>query len=465
MTEKERERLWVLRARAAGKLRTKEAAERLGVSERQVKRLLRALRSRGDAAAVHRLKGRRSNRALSAKVRGKVLRLRERLYDDYGPTLLAEKLSEKHRIEVSRETIRGWLIAEGRWKVRRSKRERHPWRERRARFGELVQLDTSIHDWLEGGEKAVLVAAIDDATNVVFGLFAEGDSVFANFDVIRSWVESHGRPLGFYVDRHTHFSIADADGVQRSETTQIGRAMGELGVEMISAYTPQAKGRVERLFRTLQDRLVKELRERKIRTIDAANKFLVTSYWPAFNEQFGRVARDPHDAHRPLTGEQRRRLGSIFSWREERTLRPDETIQYAGRHFLLETRGAAKLRPGRKVEVLLDGTGGMRVVHEGRDLGYRDVPVKASKPRIAKRHLHELVNAPADWTPPKTHPWRGLVCPGARRRAVAAAASLPGVSGDRSAVASVQAGRGEGAARFAEQALRARSLAAPRRGP
>ena len=289
--------------------------------------------------------------------------------------------------------------------------------------------------------------------------------MFANFDVIRSWVESHGRPLGFYVDRHMHFSVADEDGVQRSETTQIGRAMGELSVELISAYTPQAKGRVERLFRTLQDRLVKELRERKIRTIEAANRFLVTSYWAEFNEQFSRAARDTNDAHRPLAGEQRRNLGRIFSWREERTLRPDETIQYGGHHFLLETRGAPKLRPGRKVEVLLDGAGGMRVVHEGRDLGYREVPLRASKPRVAKPHPRELVNAPASWTPPKTHPWRGLVCPGARRRAAAAAASLPGVSGDRSAVASAQAGRGEGAARFAEQALRARSLAAPRRGP
>jgi transposase len=447
LTEKERDRLWVLKARVAGKLRTREAAERLGVSERQVKRLVQALRERGDEAAIHGHKGAPSNRALAPKLRAQVLELQERRYGDYGPTLLAEKLAKNHKIRISRETLRSWLVAEGRWKARRSRRERHPWRERRARFGELVQLDTSIHDWLEGGEKAVLVAAIDDATSVVFGLFAEGDSVFANFDVIRSWVESHGRALGFYVDRHTHFSIADESGVQRSETTQIGRAMGELGVEMIPAYTPQAKGRVEKLFRTLQDRLVKELRDRRIRTIEAANRFLVKSYWAEYNEQFSRAAHDPHDAHRPLTGEQRRNLGRIFSWREERTLRPDETIQYAGRHFLLETRRAAKLRPGRKVEVLLDGTGGMRVQHEGRDLSYREVPAKAPRPRVEKRHPHELLNQPAPWTPPKTHPWRGLVCPGARRRAAASAASLPGVPGDRSAIASSQVTRGEGAAR------------------
>jgi transposase len=450
MTEKERERLWVLKARAAGKLRTKEAAERLGISERQVKRLVRALRSRGDRAAVHGLKGRPSNRALSAKVREKVLRLWERLYDDYGPTLFAEKLWEKHGIKVSRETIRGWRIAEGRWRVRRSKRERHPWRERRARFGELVQLDTSIHDWFEGrGEKAVLVAAIDDATNVAFGLFASGDTVFANFDVIRSWVESHGRPLAFYVDRHTHFSVADEEGCQRSETTQIGRALDELDVELISARSPQAKGRVERLFGTLQDRLVKELRERKIRTIEEANRFLVTTFWPAYNERFVRAPRDPHDAHRPPTGEQRRKLWYIFSWREERTLRPDETIQVDGRHFLLETGGVGKLRPGRKVEVLREPGGGMRVVYEGRDVGYREV-ARPARLRRTKRHVRELVHLPASSPPPTTHPWRRLG-EFASRRAEAAASAGPGANATRSP--SVLADRGEGAARFAERSL------------
>jgi transposase len=447
LTEKERERLWVLKARAAGKLRAKESAERLGVSERQVKRLVKALRERGDVAAVHGLKGRRSNRAAEPEVREKVLKLQQRLYEGYGPTLLAEKLADKHGIEVSRETLRSWLVAAGCWKPRRKRRERHPWRERRARLGELVQLDTSIHDWLEAGEKAVLVAAIDDATSQVFGLFAEGDTVFANYAVIRGWVERHGRPLGYYVDRHTHFSIADSSGVQRAETTQIGRAMGELAIEMISAYTPQAKGRVERLFRTLQDRLVKELRERGIRTIEAANRFLLETYWPSHNRRFARPARDPHDAHRPLSGEHRRNLRRIFSWREERTLRGDETIQYNRRHYLVDTRGDVRLRRGRKVEVVIDPTG-LRVMHEGRDLAFREVPAKEISPRQPKREHRDLLNAAARSTPAKAHPWRSLVCPRARRRAAAAAAaSLPGVPGDRSAIASEQANRDEGAAR------------------
>lgn len=443
LTEKERERLWVLKARKAGRLRAKEAAERLDVSEGQLRWLMRRFAARGDAAAVHGLKGRPGNRATPAKDRQKILRLYESRYSDYGPTLFAERLEEKHGLKVSRETLRGWLVAEGRWKARVKRRERHPWRERRPRFGELVQLDTSIHDWFEGrGEKAVMVAAIDDATSVVFGLFASGDTVFANFDVIRSWVESHGRPLAFYVDRHTHFSVKDEEGCQRSETTQIGRAIGELEIEMISARTPQAKGRVERLFGTLQDRLVKELRERGIRTIEGANRFLVTTFWPAYNAKFARQARDPHSAHRPLTGEQRRKLAYIFSWREDRTLRPDETIQYDQRHFLLETRGATKLRPGGKVEVLLSAEGSLRVVYEGRDIGFREVPARPSKVVRRKVHPGRVLNLAPSWAPPQTHPWRQ-----------AAALATAGLTRTRSGSASAIASRAEGAARFAEQAL------------
>jgi len=450
LTESERERLWVLKARGAGKLRAKEAAEQLGVSERQLRRLMRKFAARGDAAAVHGLKGRPGNRATPVKDRQRILRLYENRYSDYGPTLFAERLEERHGIKVSRETLRGWLVAAGRWKARIRRRERHPWRERRPRFGELVQLDSSQHDWFESGEKVWLVAAIDDATSVVFGLFASGDTVFANFDVIRSWVESHGRPLAFYVDRHTHFSVKDDEGCQRSETTQIGRALDELQIEMISAYTPQAKGRVERLFGTLQDRLVKELRERGIRTIEEANRFLVTTFWPAYNAKFARPARDPHGAHRPLTGEQRRKLGYVFSWREDRTLRPDETIQYDRRHFLLETRGAARLRPGRKVEVLLSADGSLRVVHQGRDIGFRELPARPSRAVRRKVHPGRVLNLAPSWTPPKTHPWRQ-----------AAALATAGLARTPSGSASAVACRGEGAARSPSAAWGALARGAP----
>lgn len=408
MTEKDRERLVVLRAKREGRLRTKEAAERLGVTPRQVQRLVKALGRRGDVVAVHGLRGRRGNRVTDRKVKAKVLRLQAKHYLDYGPTLLSERLSERHDLEVHPETLRLWLIAEGRWKIRPRRGEEHPWRKRRARFGELIQHDTSIHDWFEGrGEKAVLVASIDDATNWTWGRFAPGDTVYANFEVIQGWVKRHGRPLDLYVDRHTHFSVADEAGVQRSDTTQIGRALGELEIGMISARSPQAKGRIERAFRTLQDRLVKALRERKVGTIEEANAYLEEEYWKEHNERFTHAPRDRHDAHRPLQALQRRRLRAIFSVREERKVARNMTIRYKGRWFLIETRSQVGLRIGDKVEVAQDAQGGLRVLYRGRDVGFREVEVdglnkprkKAPRPPLAK----QSANRP--YKPPKSHPW------------------------------------------------------------
>ncbi|MFB3093771.1 MAG: ISNCY family transposase [Dehalococcoidia bacterium] len=409
LTERDRERLWVLKAKQAGRLRTKEASERLGVTRRHVRRLVRDLRRRGDRAIVHGLRGRQGNRVTARRVRAKVLQLQAKLYADYGPTLLAERLSERHGIELSPETLRLWLIAEGRWKRRRRRRGQHPWRERRARFGELIQHDTSIHDWFEGrGDKAVLVASIDDATGRMWGRFAGGDTVHANLEVIQGWVKRHGRPLALYVDRHMHFSVADEQGVPRSDTTQIGRALGELDIEMISARTPQAKGRIERAFRTLQDRLVKGLRERKVRTVEEANAYLEEEYWKDHNERFTHAPRDGHDAHRPVLAAQRRRLRAIFSVREERKVAVNMTIQYHGRRFLVETKSRVGLRVGDKVDIAEDARGGLRVLYKGRDIPFREVEVDGqNKPRKKTRRLPLAAQTPGrSWTPAKYHPWR-----------------------------------------------------------
>lgn len=410
LRERDRERLWVLKACVAGKVRTKEAAERLGMSRRQVERLVAGLRERGDGVVIHGLRGRPGNRAKAPRLKDRVLGLQARLYEDYGPTLLAERLAKPpHGIRVGRETLRRWMVAAGRWKVRRRRGHDHPWRERRARFGELVQLDTSIHDWFEGrGERAVLVAGIDDATGRAWGCFGPGDTVHANLGAIRGWVQRYGRPLAFYVDRHTHFSVADEAGVQRSDTTQIGRALGELGIEMISAHSPQAKGRVERLFRTLQDRLVKALRERGIGAVEEANAFLEGGYWEEFREAFARPARDEHDAHRPLLGEHRRRLAAIFSVREERKVATNMTIQFQRRLFLLETSSRVGLRVGDKVDVATDAVGGLRVLYGGRDVRHREVELdRRNKPRQPTLPLHAiLAGVRPHRRPAKNHPWR-----------------------------------------------------------
>lgn len=410
LTQKERERLWVIKAKEAGRLRTKEAGERLGVTPRQVQRLVQELRNRGDPAVVHGLRGRPSNRATDGKVKAKVLQLQARHYEDYGPTLLAERLAERHGIELHPSTLRQWLIAEGRWKVRKRRKGKHPWRERRGRLGELLQHDTSIHDWFEGrGEKAVLVASIDDATGRMWGRFASGDTVHGNLEVIEGWVRRYGRPLDYYVDRHTHFSRADEEGVQRSDTTQIGRALGELGIGMISARSPQAKGRIERAFRTLQDRLVKVLREQKVRTVDEANE-LLEEYWKEHNGKFTRPPRDRHDAHRPLLVAQRRRLREIFSVRQERKVASNMTIRFEGQRYLVETSSRLGLRAGDKVEVAEDAQGGRRVLYKGRDVRFREVEVDGqNRPRQKTKPVPLVKQAPRKSSKPgKSHPWRKL---------------------------------------------------------
>lgn len=427
LTERDRERLWVLKAKQTGRLRTKEAAERLGVTPRQVQRLVKGMGRRGDVVAVHGLRGKPGNRGTSRKVKAKVLQLQAKHYADYGPTLLAERLSERHGIELSPETLRLWLMAEGRWRLQRRRRGKHPWRERRARFGELIQHDTSIHDWFEGrGERAVLVASIDDATGRLWGRFASGDTVHANLAVIQGWVKRHGRPLDFYVDRHTHFSIADEEGVQRSDTTQIGRALEELEIGMISARSPQAKGRIERAFRTLQDRLVKSLRERKVGTIEEANAYLEEEYWKDHNQRFVHAPRDSHDAHRPVQTTHRRRWRAIFSVREERKVAVNMTIRYHGRRFLVETKSRVGLRVGDKVDIAEDAQGGLRVLYKARDIRFREVEVdRQNKPRKKTKRLPLAAQTPGrTWKPAKYHPWRQkgkFPSKGSRNAAVASA--------------------------------------------
>lgn len=414
LSGKQRERLKIVDARAKKRIRAKEAAERLGRSTRTLRRLVREYQARGDVAVVHGLAGRKSNHRRSDKDRAKILQLHEKHYSDYGPTLLRERLENKHGMRVAIETVRQVLIGAGRWVVRRAKVEKHSWRERRARFGELLQFDTSIHDWLEGrGEKAVLVACIDDATGRAFGLFAAGDTVHANFATIRGWIERHGRPLELYCDRATHFFVPDAEGRDCAKTTQFGRAVQEeLGIRMIAAKSPQAKGRVERLFRTLQDRLVKELREAGVRTLVGGNRFLET-YWKTFNEEFAVEPRDSHDAHRPLETEMRRRLEEILCVRETRVLRSDMTFSHEDRVFLVESPVNRRLKPGASIEVLSDALGKRRFRFERRDIACRDVTAEA-RPRKAtiRRPLAERVSRRSSSTKPAAnHPWRALAIP------------------------------------------------------
>ena len=313
MSKRELDRLELIGRIERKELSVISAAERMGLSRSQVHRLMRAYRERGAAALISARRGKPSNRTLPdhqrelavAKRRGYVLGLVRQEYHDFGPTLAAEKLVERHDVTVSRETLRQWMIEDGLWQNRteRKKRVQQP-RQRRARFGELVQIDGSLHWWFEGrGPKCALLVFIDDATGRILHLrFCPSESTFDYLQAAKASIDSYGKPLAYYSDRHSIFRTAKPAMKTRgykNGMTQFGRALDELNIDIICANSPQAKGRVERANRTLQDRLVKELRLEGIDTIEAAN-LMVPTFVHAFNARFAKEPYSDEDAHRPL---------------------------------------------------------------------------------------------------------------------------------------------------------------------
>jgi transposase len=290
MTQADRDRLVALKKAKKRLITQREAAEELGLSVRHVKRLIYALKKHGDKAVIHGLRGRPSNRKIEERIEREAVQiLSAPVYKGFGPTLAAEYLGNKHGIEASKETVRQWMMGAKLWRGKKARvKEVHTWRPRRSRFGELVQWDTSEHDWLEGrGEKLYLIAMIDDATSRLFARFVRSDSTEANMKLLWDYLEKFGRPVAFYTDKASLFHTAekrkrDEPGVGKDRVempqTQIGRALRELGIAWIAAHSPQAKGRVERNFGTAQDRLVKGMRVAGVRTLEQANEYLLDDY-------------------------------------------------------------------------------------------------------------------------------------------------------------------------------------------
>jgi hypothetical protein len=371
MSQRERDVLAILRGVVSGERTVAEAARLLKKSVRQVRRLKGKLKAKGDGALVHGLRGKPSNRRLDGTLRKQVLVAYRRRYSDFGPTFASEKLAVEG-LTVRVETLRRWLLAVGLWE---RKRRRDPHRSRRPRrncFGELVQLDASIHDWLEGrGERLVLITMIDDATSQVVAKFYRAGTVEAHMDLLWVWLRRHGRPLAVYTDRHSIFEahekgqpLADPEA-----KTQFGRALDELEIELIRAHSPQAKGRVERSFATAQDRWVKELRLAKAKTCEQANAVL-EKLLPEHNRRFAKSARQPTDAHRRLG--RSHRLESILSIQSERVVSNDYVVQFANRLYQLLPPAHPGLRRGRVViEERLDGS--LKIRFGNRYLEYREL--------------------------------------------------------------------------------------------
>src|SRR3954454_4673273 len=300
MSQRERDVLQIMAPVLQGQRTQAEAARLLGLSVRQVRRLQRKLEQGGDAALVHRLRGQPSNRRLDQALRQKVLDAYRTHFPDFGPTFACEKLAERG-LHLKPDTLRRWLRAEGLWQRQRQRPSHRSRRPRRACFGELVQLDASIHDWLEGrGETVVLLSMIDDATSRVLARFYSQGTVETHMDLLGRWLNAHGRPLALYTDRHSIFEPQDKGKALPDAETQFGRALRELGIELIRAYSPQAKGRVERNFGTAQDRWVKEMRLAKVRTCEQANAVLEGVLLPHWEKHFTVGAADQRDAHRPV---------------------------------------------------------------------------------------------------------------------------------------------------------------------
>lgn len=411
MNRKERDRLRVIHEVEHGHITAKDASVVLRISERQMKRIRKRWREEGDKGLVHKRRGTPSNRRIPDEVRQRAVGLIEAKYPDFKPTFASEKL-EAHGIAVSEETVRKWMIEAGLWK-RRKKREHHrERRERRAMFGEMIQVDGSLHAWLEDrAPKMTLIAMIDDATSKVILRFAPAEGFPSVMATMRLWLEKFGRPLSIYADRHSIWVAQAGTTGEREErdTTQLRRALRELDIEFIAARSPEAKGRVERLFQTLQDRLVKELRLAEINNIDDANRFLDETYIQVHNERFSVEPASRADAHRKLG--RGFDLDLILREHEERVVAKDYTIRWRNRFFQIHKPIPCGLR-GSKATVASRADGSLRILFRGRDLKWDELDQltyesmqRHTAPRGSMvKDSSSLPKTP--WVPPPDHPWR-----------------------------------------------------------
>jgi len=347
------------------------AAQVLGLTERQVWRLLKAYRLRGADGLISKKRGKPSNRRTPDDVRLAAMAIVKERYADFGPTLAAEKLREQHGLTISRETLRVWMLDAGLWadRVKRRGRVYQP-RYRRECVGELVQVDGSEHWWFEDrGPQCTLLVFIDDATSRLMHLqFVQSESTFAYFNATQRYLEQHGKPVAFYTDKHAVFRVNKPSGLHGDGMTQFGRALKALSIEIICANSSQAKGRVERANKTLQDRLVKELRLAGVNTMEDGNAFL-PAFMTDYNARFAKAPFNDKDLHRPM--QPRDRLDEAFTWRAERTLSQSLTLQYDNILFMIEPSEFAQAAMGQRVEVVDFPDGRLEVRYKGRSMPYR----------------------------------------------------------------------------------------------
>lgn len=395
LSRREVNRLHIVKKAIEKEIKQREAAEILLMTERQIRRLIKKIREEGDAGIAHKTRGKESNRKIPKKIKSKVIDLYRQKYLGFGPTLASEKLEELEGIRVNDETLRIWLIESGDWKKVRKGRKYHRWRERKHHFGEMIQIDGSHHDWFEGrGPKCVFMGYIDDATGKTFGRFYEYEGTFPAMDSFGRYIRKHGIPVSIYLDRHTTYKSPEKAALAEREDplSQFERAMRELGVRVIHAHSPQAKGRVERLFRTLQDRLIKEMRLRGIKSIDEANKFL-QEYLPSYNRKFSVSAKESADLHREIPKDLK--LAHIFCLKTERVVRNDSTVIYNSRLYQLKDKIKTT-----KVVIAERFNGSLIILADNKAVAFEEI---LDRPK--KRHQPKRIQSRKPVSPAANHPW------------------------------------------------------------
>jgi len=410
MTTIERLRETVLEELIAGEITASTAAIRLNISTRQVKRLKKRMKRGGSNALIHQSRGVRGTRLTESKVEDVIVQTIKKQYSDFGPTLAWEKLQEFHTVTLGKETIRQIMIRNDIWESKKRRRGQYfAWRERRASYGELQQFDGSYHDWFEGRNislpEACLLVSIDDATGkITRAEFADNEGVEAVFRFWWGYIKQHGIPSTIYLDKFSTYKINHKAAVDNHELmTQFGRAAKELGIELISANTPQAKGRVERLFGTLQDRLVKEMRLANISTIEAANIYLKDTFIPFFNNKFAVVPKSETTSHRKLDKTTSIKLKNIFAKHHIRKIHNDFTVQFNQVFYQLKEIQPTTVFKRDSVLLIERLDGKMQIQYKGQFLNYVELPEKPMKiidvPAVLTEHK-------LNWIPPRNHPWR-----------------------------------------------------------
>jgi transposase len=389
-----------IRLEALGRVKRKEltvvaAAQLMGLSLRQARRLWKRFKARGDAGLVHQLRGRASNRRLEEQVRVRVIKLHQEKYADFGPTFACQKLAEEG-LELSPDTLTALLKERGLWERRRRRGRHRKRRDRRSSFGSMLQMDGSHHDWFEGrGPKCVLMVIIDDASNVTYARFYPAETTAAAFDVFGRWAKLYGLPRSVYADRHSIYRDED----HPHKPTQFGRAMKQLGVELIAAHSPQAKGRVERRNAVFQDRLVKEMRLRGISDMAQANALLEEMFLADLNRRYAIKPANAQDLHRAL--DPKLKLQEVLCVQEDRVVGQDWCVRWKSRWLQIGPEHEALRLTRRKVLVRELSDGKLLLDYRGQRLSVTEVPARPTPPKARKTILNNRRYKPA-----AEHPWR-----------------------------------------------------------